>query len=124
MCAKATNTIPESEAITWTADYRGKIPEGAVKAFLIPLSDLLEVTAEVVKKAEGGSPMVRAYLAYDASKDEEKLVIVGTTQDNSTLPTTYQDMLPSVDPTYKIWDFTEPCPPKCDNLSPLNGPVG
>ncbi len=121
MSAKATNTIPESEAIAWTAAYRGRVSSDSVRAFLIPLSDMLQVTAEVVAKAEGGSPKVRAYLAYDATKDEEKLVIVGTTQDNSTLPTTFRDMLPSKDPTSSIWDFTDPCPPVCDNKSPLNG---
>ncbi len=112
--------IDEPTAIAWTSAYRGRVPEGSVKAFLIPVADLLGAASEVMN--QGGHPMVRAYLGYDASKNMEKLVIVGTTQDNSTPGNTvYNDMLPSMNPNNSIWDFTLPCPTYCDeNNSPLN----
>jgi len=113
--------IDEATAITWTTAYRGRVPAGSVKAFLIPVADLLGAASEVMN--QGGQPMVRAYLGYDASKNEDKLVIVGTTQDTSSPgPTVYNDMLPSTNPNNSIWDFTDPCPPRCDEAnSPLNG---
>jgi len=119
MSAK-TNTIDQPTAVAWTTAYRGRVPTGSVRAFLIPVSDLLQVASEVIEKGDQGNPMVRAYLAYDASKNEDKLVIVGTNEDDSTLPSTYYDMLPSANPTYSIWDFTLPCPTYCDDNSPLN----
>lgn len=111
--------IDEGTAITWTTDYRSRVPAGSVRAFLIPVADLLGAASEVMN--QGGQPMVRAYLGYDAKKNEDKLVIVGTTQDNSTPgETVYKDMLPSMNPNNSIWDFTEPCPPQCDSSSLLN----
>lgn len=112
--------IDEPTAIAWTTAYRSRVPAGSVKAFLIPVADLLGAAAEVMN--QGGQPMVRAYLGYDATKNEDKLVIVGTTQDNPTPTVTYyNDMLPSMNPNNSIWDFTLPCPTYCDNNnSPLN----
>ena len=64
--------------------------------------------------------MVRAYLAIDSGV--EKLVIVGTLKDKNGV---YRDLLPAAGEaagagTNSIWDFTDPCPPKCDPSSPLN----
>ncbi len=114
---KATgNTITEGQAIAWTGAYRSS-PSTAARAFLIPIGDMQGVIDEI--KGQGGKPMARAYLAMDGTV--EKLVIVGTTQDNSSpVGTIYRDMLPSVNPAYKIYDFTEPCPSACDPGSPLN----
>ncbi|MEM7185621.1 MAG: hypothetical protein AAF466_03090 [Bacteroidota bacterium] len=112
--------IDEQTAIDWTSAYRARVASGSVKAFLIPVADLLGAASEVMN--QGGHPMVRAYLGFDATKNMEKLVIVGTTQDTTTPGNTdYNDMLPSINPNYSIWDFTLPCPTYCDNNnSPLN----
>ena len=111
-----SNTINEVTAVAWTTAYRNSVSPGSVRAFLIPLADLEGAINEI--KNQSGSPMCRAYLALDGN--EEKLVIVGTTQDNSSPQTVYRDMLPSSNPAYSIWDFTQPCPPYCDNASALN----
>lgn len=112
-------TITEAEAITWTTAYRGRMPAGSTRAFLIPLADLQGLINEI--QGQGGSPMARGYLAYDAATGKDKLVFCGTTQDNATPGTTiYRDMLPSTAPGNQLWDFTEPCPSACDPSSPLN----
>jgi len=117
------NTIDENTAIAWTTASRARHTPGATKAYLIPLDDLQGAIDEI--KNQGGDPMARAYLAYGSldGKDEDKLVIVGTTQIPPTKPgddIIYRDMLPSRNPTSSIWDFTEPCPTQCDDTSPLN----
>jgi len=117
------NTIDENTAIAWTTASRSRHVSGATKAYLIPLDDLQGAIDEI--KTQGGDPMARAYLAYGSldGKDEDKLVIVGTTQEASPVPggaTIYRDMIPSRNPTSSIWDFTEPCPTECDDTSPLN----
>ena len=116
-------TIDEPTAIAWTTAYRNRLAAGTIgntTAFLIPVADLLGVAAEIMN--EGGAPMARAYLAWDAAKNEERLVIVGTTQQPGSTPgtTDYLDMIPTRNPASNIYDFTEPCPPKCDVTSPLH----
>ena len=119
-----SNTIDESTAIAWTTAARTRMSTGTTtRAYLIPLDDLQGAIDEI--KNQGGDPMARAYLAYGSldGKDEDKLVIVGTTQEASPVPggaTVYKDMIPSRNPTSSIWDFTEPCPQACDGTSPLN----
>jgi hypothetical protein len=113
--------ITLAEAISWTGNWRGA-PSTSARAFLIPLADLQGAVAEI--QAQTDSPMVRAYLAIDSGV--EKLVIVGTKKvpglDGKPY---YKDLLPAAGEaagagTNSIWDFTEPCPPKCDPNSPLN----
>lgn len=116
-------TIDEPTAITWTTAYRDRLAAGLTSnntAFLIPVADLLGVAAEIMN--EGGAPMARAYLAWDATKNEEKLVIVGTSQQAGHTPgsVNYLDMIPTRNAGSNIYDFTEPCPPKCDDTSPLH----
>ena len=109
--------ITLQEAIDWTTNYRNA-PVNNATAFLIPIADLQGALAEI--QGQTGSPMVRAYLASD--NGVEKLVIVGTEEDRNGV---YRDLLPAAGEaagagTNSIWDFTEPCPPACDNNSPLN----
>lgn len=109
--------ITLAEAISWTGNWRGA-PSTSARAFLIPLADLQGAVAEI--QAQTDSPMVRAYLAIDSGV--EKLVIVGTQKDKNGV---YRDLLPAAGEaagagTNSIWDFTKPCPPDCDDNSPLN----
>jgi hypothetical protein len=108
--------ITEEQAIAWTSAYRSS-PSTNARAFLIPIEDMQGIIDEI--SDQGGEPCARAYLAMDGT--QEKLVIVGTTQDTSAPgPTVYRDMLPSINPAYSIYDFTKPCPTWCDPSSPLN----
>ena len=105
------DTITLAQATAWTTKWRTQNPN-AVKAFLIPNDDLTGVLAE-------NPDAVRAYLAID-DNGEEKLVIVGTTQQ---IDGTYKDKLPDPkggDNGNYIFDFTLPCPPICDPTSQLN----
>lgn len=115
--------ISLADAIAWTKNWR-LAPSTAARAFLIPIEDLQGVINEI--KSQGGDPCARAYLAIDGT-GEEKLVIVGTSQDTTTTPgtTIYRDLLPSATEDYEtatnsIYDFTKPCPTYCDPSSDLN----
>ncbi len=115
--------ITLEEAITWTGNWRSA-PSTKANAFLIPVKTIEGVLNEI--KAQGSGAKARAYLAIDET-GEEKLVFVGTKH----VPATpnekayYKDLLPAAGATTEaggnsIWDFTDPCPPFCDDSSPLN----
>jgi hypothetical protein len=115
--------ITLAQAIAWTGNWR-KAPSTAARAFLVPVNDIEGVLNEI--KGQGPNAKARVYLAID-DKGMEKLVIVGT----EYIPATandkayYKDLLPATGETAGagvngIWDFTEPCPPECDEGSPLN----
>jgi hypothetical protein len=117
------NTITLKKAKRWTQRWRKM--EGnfnahhKCRAFNIPLEDLREVIAE-------GAITVRAYLGVHThiiegeSVFEEKLIIVGVDANG-------RDMISAKDgevldaTSGSIYDFTQPCPDKCDTESPLNG---
>jgi len=113
--------ISLQDAIDWTSNWR-RAPASTTNAFLVPLADLQGAIAEI--QGETGSPMVRAYMAVNDG--EEKLVIVGTTQETQKDGSiVYKDMLPAVGDNFEtspngIWDFTKRCPPHCDPNSQLN----
>ncbi len=140
------NTIPVSEAEVWTAKWRESCPENC-KAFLIPAVDLIEVlnemgilgdkaAAKAQKRASKRKLDVRAYMAIETFENgatEEKILLVGTQQDSEGV---YRDILNgSIDGKGEtevkglkgpegnsgVYDFTSPCPPYCDDESPLNG---
>ena len=100
------NTINETTAISWISAWRAN-PDSQVKAFLIPIDDLTNLMTD--QNCIG----VRAYLAYGSQDGtpESKLVLVDVEGDISRGGT---DNL-----SYGIYDFTKPCPSKCDTSSPL-----
>jgi hypothetical protein len=111
-------------AIDWTKQWRaleadyGKSNE--LNAFLIPVQDLNGVLAEMGNPSDSSDSYVRAYLGINPTTNEAKLIIVGTQKDKSGV---YRDMLPSAAEGVNgnsIWDFVKPCPPACDDKSPLN----
>jgi hypothetical protein len=114
--AKETNTIDLQTAQTWARKWRKE--EGTynahheLNAFLIPKEDLIGLLDE-------GIDAVRAYIGVDEN-DVEKLMLVGTKYNAETQ--TYVDMTPGGNIEGKIYDFTKPCPPMCDQNSPLNNP--
>lgn len=111
---KETNTISLQTAQTWAKKWRKE--EGTynshheLRAFLIPKEDLTELLAE-------NADAVRAYIGVDEN-DVEKLMIVGTKFNSET--EVYEDMVPGGELGGNIYDFTKPCPPNCDEKSPLN----
>jgi hypothetical protein len=122
--------ITLDEGIAWTTQWRSSHGTAA-KAFLIPLKDLQGAMAEIMN--QGGEPCARAYMGIN-DQGEEKLVIVGTKQvpkgaSDTAEDVDYIDLLPKtadkvVTTEYGLWDFTHPCPPKCNYASPLNGAIG
>lgn len=116
-------------------------------AYLVPVVDLIEVLNEmgvlsdkVAEKAQGQACVkglkIRAYMAIGSEdsdeKLEEKLLVVGTKYNRKTK--VYEDIInEEVDinegklsafgtpiTSSGIYDFTSPCPPDCDDNSPLN----
>lgn len=117
--------ISLATAQQWTQQWRSVESDynahNELNAFLIPIQDLQGVLAEMGANT-GDDAFVRAYLGVNPDTNEEKLVIVGTKKDKSGV---YRDLLPdTADGTSgngnSIWDFTQRCPPKCDNQSSLN----
>tara|TARA_R110000772_G_scaffold12536_1_gene38101 strand:+ start:33 stop:401 length:369 start_codon:yes stop_codon:yes gene_type:complete len=115
--------ITLTEAIAWTGNWR-KTPSTKTNAFLIPVKTIEGVLSEI--KAQGSGAKARAYLGID-DKGEETLVFVGTKFAPATPKEKeyYKDLLPAANETTEagangIWDFVEPCPPYCDDSSPLN----
>jgi len=113
--AEKVNTIDLETAIKWAKKWRKEEAtynsHHEVHAFLIPVEDLTQLIEENVD-------MVRAYIGVDEN-DEEKLMLVGTKYDAES--DTFVDMLPEQSRLKgEIYDFTRPCPPGCDPISPLN----
>lgn len=104
-----------------------------VKAFFIPITDLIEAINEVNgtnydpelgNKVDG----IRAYIGVEETKPNEyveKLMIVGVKDKKDILPgrtdndANIKAMVEAGDGD--IFDFSEPCPTLCDEGSPLNG---
>lgn len=123
-------TISLATAKDWTSEWRSEESDynkhNKCNAFLIH-AEVLQAVLEAIKD-QSGVKKVRAYLGVDAATNEEKLIIVGTqpeTQPDGSI--IYRDIInESADgadlenSASGIWDFTVPCPPKCDPKSPLN----
>lgn len=124
-------TISLTQAKEWTEKWRKQNP-GQSKGFVLPIEDLLGCLVEmgILKLDSSGNgtvtykekQKVRTYLGID-EKGEEKLIMVGTKNEDGT----YADII-NDDSTSKkyapgdsgIYDLSEPCPPNCDPKSPLN----
>jgi len=102
------NTITLETAQDWAA--RWKRQEGSynkhaqLKAFWIPGIDFTQVMAET------GVENVRAYIGVDEN-EVEKLMIVGVDEEGN-------DMIDDEKGWY-IYDFSEPCPNKCNMKAPF-----
>ncbi len=99
----AKNTIKLEQAQEWAASWRSN-PNNTVKAFLIPNIDITQLLAEK------GVQDVRAYVGID-DNNEQKLMLVGVDSEGN-------DLIDEANGQF-IYDFTQPCPKKCDINSPL-----
>ena len=135
--SKKSTIIPVKDAIEWTSNFRKTMTEGNAKAFLIHASTMVDILIEMNLLKDDGdgkfslnnteNQRVRAYMAVDPSQKEangQKLVFVGTKQDTKGV---YRDMISkhgskSLGDDYgNVYDFTKPCPDRCDPDSPLFG---
>ncbi len=132
-------TIPVKTAQAWVGTWQEMNPKRA-KAFLIPMSDLINSFIEmgIATKTDDGTyrvdeipdGAVRAYVGTnpDPSSREmqngygNKLFIVGTVKEGDI----YRDIIKgeenamAIEPQGSgIFDFTKPCPSDCDPQSPL-----
>lgn len=137
------NRISLEQAIEWTGMWRDKESEynkyNECNAFLIPISDLKALLAEMEGAEEDA--YVRGYLGVEQKPSftnepnfEEKMIFVGTKKCvDEDGKVTYVDLIDGYDPVCEsepeafsngggggLWDFTDPCPPNCDPNSPLN----
>ena len=130
------NPINIADAKAWTKKWQDDNPNHA-KGFLIPIDDLLACISQlgltITKNANGiyesndPNAKIRAYMGIDINNLSEgfgeKLVYVGTVNDNGT----YKDVVEEGSyPKTGIsrigsgaFDFTNPCPNACDINSPL-----
>lgn len=100
-------------------------PDKALRAFKIPLTDLLALVE--LAKQEQNITSVRAYLALGTGVtsgvvDSEQVHILLVPVKDATPTTAGTDVLETkVDGTQvsTIMDFTTPCPSMCDTRSPL-----
>lgn len=130
-------TISLNTAKTWTQTWRKEESDynsyNRCNGFLVPAEDLRGVLDEI--KDQKNPQYIRAYLGVETmkladgkTKQVEKLIMVGTRP--ATNPSTgkvyYADILPSDsesadgDTGGNIYDFSDPCPPECDEDSELN----
>ncbi len=135
--------IPLKQAKAWAKTWQEMNPECA-KAFLIPISDLVNALIEMgiaKRNTDGGfevkevpNAAVRAYLGMNPDPTERslkngygnKLYIVGTRKEGDI----YKDLVVDDQPSPAavgltgsgIFDFTKPCPSDCDPGSPLVNP--
>lgn len=100
----AKNVIPLDEAQNWAKIYREKNPNSVI-AYLVPGIDFTQLLQEkdVVD--------IRAYVGIDPESGLQKLMLVGVDANGN-------DMIDAQN-GYDIYDFTQPCPNKCDVKSPL-----
>jgi hypothetical protein len=131
------NPVDINDAKAWTQKWQDENPKHA-KAFLIPINDLLgcmtEMGLTITKDANGNyissNPIahLRAYMGIDinelANGHGEKLVIVGTVKNGTTISDIVQEGVYPSGGGVKIngsgaYDFTSPCPNLCDDKSPL-----
>ena len=102
------NTITLEKAQDWAARWKGQ--EGDynkhhnLKAFWVPGVDFVQLLKET------GAVDVRAYLGVDEN-EVEKLMIVGVDEDGN-------DMI-NDEAGWYIYDFSEPCPNKCNTKAPF-----
>jgi hypothetical protein len=147
---KDNNQISLKQAKDWTAIWRIANPNKA-KAYLIPIEDLMgvliemEVLKPLSKKDntysydEGHNKAIRGYMAIEPvnlhGRPEEKLLIVGTEKIGEGFDVVYRDIIWDKnklvgdgleEPVQEgdgsgVFDFSRPCPDRCDEESPLNG---
>ncbi len=100
----AKNVISLEQAQNWATIYREKNP-GSVIAYLIPGIDFKQLLSE------NGTVDIRAYVGIDPESGLQKLMLVGVDAKGNDLIDEKSG--------YDIYDFTQPCPNKCDIESPL-----
>mgnify|MGYP006082909849 CR=1 FL=1 len=93
------------------------------RAFNIPKSDLVNVLKENVASVRGYIG-VAVFICPDTGEKihQEKLMIVGVDKDGKDMISS-KDGLTLDGKEEFIYDFSNPCPEKCDPSSPLNGPI-
>ncbi len=117
------NVIPLKQAQEWTANWRkwvadqGVRPEHTLKAFMIPFSDVLNLSKFPVEELSG----VRVYLAMGTVDDVSsiRVVVVPVDKDKKDIVAYPKIDLTDEDEDSAIFDLTMPCPQFCDLDSPL-----
>ncbi|WP_298767244.1 hypothetical protein [uncultured Polaribacter sp.] len=118
------NTISLEIAKDWTTRWRAMESDynahNDCRAFNIPLIDLQEVIKEE------GVASVRGYIGVEKQIIEgedvfiEKLIIVGVDANGKDMITSSDGVTLDIGGG-DLYDFTNPCPNMCDDISPLNG---
>ena len=97
------NTIDLATAQEWAKTWIAN-PDTTVKAHLIPQDNITQLMASQ------DCQDIRAYLGMDGDGVARLMLVAVDSNGN--------DLIDEAE-GYYIYDFTEPCPPKCDVNSPL-----
>lgn len=107
--ADTTYDLPLQTAVDWTTAWRAahvNVPN-YVKAFRVDVNEIQEILQEA------GTDYIRLYFGIDGTT--EKLILVAVDEyDNDIINPTVNGHVKS-----GTYDFTNPCPPTCDDQSPL-----
>lgn len=102
----STYLIPLQTAVDWTSNWRRAFPN-SVKAFKINIDEVNDMLKEV------GTNSIRVYFGIDAGVEKLVLVAVDASGNDIINPTVNGDQISGT------YDFCQPCPPTCDQNSPL-----
>ena len=126
-------TIPLQEAIDRVSRFRDqlvdKVPEANIpRAVFIPIADLMAIINKFQDLDEQGNIRnsltgVRAYFAVKAGDedlpDDVTALIVPVDTKGADIVTSFVGLSGDEEDDSDIYDFTQPCPDKCDKTSPL-----
>lgn len=127
--------VPVDQAVDMTTHWRtyygqitGTEPENALRAFKIPLEDIIALVEMAKKDLEINA--VRAYLALgepvpngETLNPDKVHIILVPVADSSPAGKDILEIQRSGVTVSTIMDFTNPCPALCDFTSPLYGPT-
>lgn len=104
--------VPLDQARKWIRAWIDSHGKGAVKGFLIDVDELRSIIDE------SGAKYVRVYLGVNKNlpQDRHKLLLVPVNEEGCDMCSKEVEE----DDGSNVFDFTMPCPPTCDAVSPLH----
>lgn len=132
---KANPPIPLEEAIQqakYWRDYCKQLLGGkdlpVIKAFFIPLEDLLHVTKLAEHDSKHDVAGLRVYFRLENKDDDlsalKAMIVPVVNVPSEVAQEALRDWVQLTNPTDTqddslVYDFTKPCPTECDSYSPL-----
>ncbi|MBS1665474.1 MAG: hypothetical protein JST68_30815 [Bacteroidetes bacterium] len=109
--------VSVEKARKWIRAWIDSHGKGAVKGFLIDADELRAIIDE------SGAKYVRIYLGVNKAlpQDRHKLLLVPVDEEGCDMCSRKKEASPTeAEEDSNVFDFTMPCPPTCDAVSPLH----